>query len=293
MIPYHDDSDRIYRVTREWFNEDGETNLHLGHVAPPFGPLIKNDMEGVVDEVVRFLEDSPGPLLTIGDKQFVEEKFFFADEEIFDVFSWNVIDGDPKTALLEPNSLVITESTAKKYFGEESAIGKTINYQNMMDMKVTAVMQDVPLNSHFTFNTLCSFSTVENFFGLENLMRQWGSNNYSTFLLLSEGKTKEDVEALFPAFLDKHLGEMGGVKASIANRMNLWAITDIHLTSHLDSEIEANSDITFVYIFLYCSPIDSPDCLYQFCQPINGAIHHSCQGSRIEKGNRSPPLQPD
>ncbi|MCB0845306.1 MAG: ABC transporter permease [Bacteroidetes bacterium] len=247
---YHDNSDQIYRLSRQWFNEDGESNLHLGHLAPPFAPLLKNDMEGVVDEAVRFLGDTPGPLLTFsGDKKLVEEKFFFADPQIFKVFSWKIIEGDPETALVEPNSLVITQSTAKKYFGEESAIGQTINYQNMMDMKVTAVIEDVPLNSHFTFNTLCSFATVENFFGIENLMQQWGSNNYATYILLEKGKTKEDLAALIPGFLDKHLGERNGHKASETNALNIWPLTSIHLHSHLDSEIEANGDISYVYIF--------------------------------------------
>lgn len=246
---YHDNSDRIYRVTREWKNADGETSLHLGHVAPPFGPLISNDFEGIVEHTVRFLNDDPLMTYTEGDKKIEEERFFFVEANVFDVFSYEMLDGDPETALKEPNSLVLTASTAQKYFGDENPMGKTLNYDNVMDMKVTGIVADVPHNSHFQFDILCSFQTVENFFGRERLMQNYGSNNYSTFLLLKEGYDPKDLEAKFPDFLDKHMGQTNGIDASQRNRLHLWALTDIHLHSNLDSEIEANSDIVYVYIF--------------------------------------------
>ncbi|MDN5201847.1 ABC transporter permease [Fulvivirgaceae bacterium BMA10] len=245
---YHDKSDRMYRVSRQWFNQDGETSLHLGHVAPPFGPLIKNDFDGEVLETVRFLNDDP--LITYEQKKIEEERFFFVDGNVFEIFSWQVLEGDPKTALLEPNSIVMTRSTAEKYFDDADAIGKTINYDNQVDMKVTAIVEDVPLNSHFKFDMLCSFQTVEDFVGLENLMQRWGSNNYSTFILFPEGADITAFENKLPAFLDKHLGpNRDGTPASRSNKLNLMPLTDIHLHSHLDSEIEANSDIAYVYIY--------------------------------------------
>ena len=246
---YHENADRIYRISREWRNTDGETSLHLGHVAPPFAPLLENDYPSVVLHAERLLSDNPLITYEEGDKQMVEEDFFFADPDIFEVFTFPMIAGDPKTALREPNSLVLTESTAKRYFGEEDPMGKTLNYENQVDMKVTGVVKDVPSNSHFHFNMLCSFITVENFFGRENLMSQWGSNNYATYLLLPEGYNPEDLQAQFPAFFDKHMEAYQGIPPSQSNFLHLWPLTDIHLHSHLDSEIEANGDIAYVYIY--------------------------------------------
>ncbi len=244
---YHENSDRTYRVTREWFNQAGEPTLHLGHVAPPFEPLIVNDFPGEVEASVRFLEDDP--LIVKGEKKIVEERFFFTEPEVFEIFSWKMLEGDPTTALVEPNSLVLTESTARKYFGDESALGQTLSYQGQVDLKITGIMADVPTNSHFQFDMLGSFQTVENFMGQENMMRNWGSNNYATYLLLTEGQSPAELERQFPAFIDKHLGEWQGVPASTFNQLHLQPLTDIHLHSHLDSEVEPNGDIAYVYIF--------------------------------------------
>ncbi|MEM7656226.1 MAG: FtsX-like permease family protein, partial [Bacteroidota bacterium] len=245
---YHEKSDRIYRMTRQWLNKDGESTLHLGHVAPPFGPLVQNDYGNIVRHSVRFLSDQP--LMSLGEEvKLVEDRFFFAEAPVFEVFSWPLLEGDPETALAEPNSLVLTQSTARKYFGKESAMGKILNYQGQVDMKVTGIVADLPPNSHFQWNMLASFQTVENFFGRENMMGNWGSNNYATYLLFHKGHEPHELSAQFPKFFDKHLGEWQGIPASTFNRLYLQKLTDIHLYSHLDSEIEANGDIAYVYIF--------------------------------------------
>ena len=250
---YHNNADRTYRVTREWFNKDGESSLHLGHVAPPFGPLIQQDFEGIVEEVVRF-RSGYDPLMTYEEKQFEEERFFWVDGDVFDIFSWEMLVGDPETALVEPNTMVITLATVTKYFGAnaepEDAIGKVLNFNQQGDLKITGVVEDVPLNSHFKYDMLGSFATLENFMGVERLMSNWGSNNYGTYLLLKDGYAAADLEAQFPDFLDRHLGSPDAVRQPHEyNQLHLWALTSIHLHSHLDSEIEDNSQISFVYIF--------------------------------------------
>jgi len=248
---YHDKSEHIYRVSREWVNDKGETSLHLGHCAPPFAPLLQNDFEGIIQQAVR-IGSAYSPLIVYGDKRIEESRFYLADSNVFKVFSWPMIAGNPETALKDPGSVVITASTAKKYFGDEEALGKELEFNNFgrkFPLKVTGVVADIPLNSHFTWDFMGSFATLEQAFGRENLMQNWGSNNYATYLLLPKGYDPKKLEAQIPDFLDKHLGEHQGKIASEVNKLHLWPITDIHLYSHLDSEIEANGDIAYVYIY--------------------------------------------
>ncbi|MEK6478008.1 ABC transporter permease [Catalinimonas sp. 4WD22] len=246
---YHDKADRIYRVSREWLNQDKETSLHLGHVAPPFGPLLENDFPGIVEEAVRFLGDNPIVTNEEDDIKIVEEHFFFADEEAFKLFSWKLLEGDPNTVLAEPNAIVISETAAQRYFGNEDPIGKTLIYNDEAEFQVSGIMENIPANSHFHPELIASFKAVENFFGREQLMQQWGSNNYATYLLLLEGYDPQALEAQFPDFITSHLGEFNGIPAGEFNLLHLWPVTDIHLHSHLDSEIEANGDIKYVYIY--------------------------------------------
>ena len=250
---YHEKADRIYRISREWLNQDGESSLHLGHIAPPFAPLIENDFEGVVEQAVRLMSGY-GPLMSVGDKQFEEENFFFADADVFKVFSWKFIQGNRETALVEPNTLVLSETVTKRYFNDEDPIGKSLTFNNfgiIQEMKITGVIEDTPDNSHFKYGMLCSFLTYENVVGTEQLMQRFGSNNFATYVLFPEGVSASQLEAGIPAFTDKHLGQNGnGDPASTTNKLHLMPLTDIHLHSHLDSEIEANGDIKYVYTYI-------------------------------------------
>ena len=246
---YHANAERIYRVSRQWTNQDGRISLHLGHIAPPFGPLLKSDFPASVLEVTRFLR--PGtPLVSYGDHHFQESRFFFADSTVFSIFSWELISGDPMTALAEPNSVIISESTSKKYFGSEDAVGKVLRYNQQEDLKVTGVMRDIPENSHFQADFLCSFISFENAVGAQNLERNWGSNNFATYILTPETFDPAAFMAQLPAFIDKHMGPApNGNRPSTGTQLNLWPLSSIHLTSHLDSEVEPNSDVTYIYVY--------------------------------------------
>ncbi|MDR8393691.1 ABC transporter permease [Aliifodinibius sp. S!AR15-10] len=251
---YHEKSDRIVRVSRQWFNQDGESSLHLGHVAPPFAPLLEEDFDGIVQEAVRFFQISP--LLTYQDESFVEQRFFFVDPDIFEVFSWEMLQGDPVTALTYPDGMVITQSAAKKYFGSEDPMGKNIEFQfegNVFQFQVRGVLKDIPENSHFQFDFLASMEPVTQYYGgVEAMMQNYGSNNFATYLLLPEGYDHHQLQAQLPDFIDRHLspGSQGITgSASKGTQLNLWPLTDIHLYSHLDSEIEANGHIEYIYIY--------------------------------------------
>ena len=251
---YHENSDRIYRVSRAWYNESGEESLHLGHVAPPFGPLLKSDFEGIIEESGRIMDMSF--LVKTGDKAIEEDNVFFADASVFKIFSWEVIEGDLSTALELPNSIVITRSTAQRYFGDESAMGKTLSLGTQyvpqpFEMKVTAVIEDMPENSHFHVDFIGPMVIVETFYGgAENFMSNYGSNNFSTFLLLKEGYPYQQLQDSLGSFIDRHFGlRSSGELASVTNKLKLWPLASIHLNSHLDSEMEANGDIAYVYLY--------------------------------------------
>lgn len=256
---YHENSDRIVRASRAWFNQDGEISLHLGHAAPPFGPLLEQDFEGTIQEAVRFFE--AGALLRYEENAFVENRFFFTDPEVFKVFSWKMIEGDPSTALTYPDGLVITESMAQKYFGDENPMGKSVEGQfgeTTLQFQVRGIMQDVPENSHFQFDFLASMEPVVQFYGgQEAFMQNYGSNNFATYLLLPDGYNYKQLQEQIPSFIDRHLssedhalGDDGEqVRPSDGTMLFLQPLTDIHLHSNLDSEIEANSRIEYVYIY--------------------------------------------
>lgn len=249
---YHDNSDRIVRVTRAWFNQDGETSLHLGHAAPPFGPMLENDFEGTVEEMVRFFQVNP--LLRYEDKSFVEDRFFFADPEVFNLFSWKMVEGDPATALTYPDGIVLTESMAEKYFGDEDPMGKAFEGEVQgvdLQFQVRGVIEDVPENSHFQFDFLASMEPVVQFYGGQAAMMQnYGSNNFATYLLLPEGYDYQRLQDQIAAFMDRNLAREGHDRpASEGTMLILQPLTDIHLHSNLDSEIEANSRIEYIYIY--------------------------------------------
>jgi putative ABC transport system permease protein len=138
-------ADRIYRVVRTFKRNAGGEDLLLATNAPQSGPLIKADFPEL-DEVIRIWGYQL--LVANGDVQFYETGIKFTDPEVFNVFDIPLIQGDPETALSQPFSIVISESTARKYFGDEDPMGKTITVENQLPINVTGVMEDLPENTH-------------------------------------------------------------------------------------------------------------------------------------------------
>jgi len=166
---------------------------------------------------------------------------------MFKKFTFDMIAGDPTTALKDPFTIVITDEMAERYFGTEDPIGKSLTIKTSSqkaDMKVTGVIKPLPHNSHFHPNLLGSFKTYEAVVG-DRELQSWSSNNYATYLLMTEGYDIDRLKSQLDPFIDRHMSE----GRSESTKLELQPLTDIHLYSHLDSEIEANSDITYVYVF--------------------------------------------
>ena len=248
---YNKNAADIYRVTRLFRNpETGATNLNLSTIAPPFGPLLQNDFKEI-KKITRLLDNSPSPL-KYGDKMFNEPNTYFADENIFDVFDVNVVKGNPAKALNDPFCVMLTEEVAKKYFGNEDPIDKSIRLDNQFNLRVTGVYKAFPANAHLHPGMMISFNTLRDsvVYGEQQLRTNFGNNSFFTYLLLPKNFNPQRLEAQFPAFLDRVIPQrMSKYKPSQGTALGLQKLTDIHLRSHTDFEAEENGDIKRVYIF--------------------------------------------
>ena len=251
---YHINTDRIYRVVHaETYGED------LKKTAPPapdefavwgnapVGPALKTDFPEV-EEVVQF-SGRADILLKYGDKNFQEEGIFFADAAVFDLFSWKFIAGNPKTVLEDPYSIVLPESTAKKYFGEENPIGKTLEGSsapgraNAGNYRVTGVIEDIPENSHFNFPALLSMNTFRK--SREDIFDMWGYVDFYTYLLVSENFNIEAFEKKIPDFITRRRGVSSDSKYTIA----LEPLADVYLKSEAERQPGDTGSLLNIYIF--------------------------------------------
>jgi len=240
---FHANADRIYRLAVS-ANFAGNT-FRAPLACYPAALALKQDYPEVVDAVR--LDPENRTSVRYQDRQFYEDGIFYADNSIFDVFSFSLISGDPQTALVTAYSVVLTEDAAAKYFGSEDPIGKTLRFDNQRDFSVTGVAKNVPQNSHFSFDMLCSFETqyVEN----PQRMEAWINHNHYTYLLLADGNDYLQLERKLPALVDAHLGaQLETIGGSLV--YFLQPLTDIHLRSHLEAELSGNGNMAYVCLFV-------------------------------------------
>jgi len=233
-----DNAERIYRVTRD-FNDN---NLQLAAIAPPIAPLLKEDFPEIED-ITRIFPTGK-TALSRGNDTYIENSVAIADRNVFDVFKLRFISGEPETALRRPTDFVLTQSAAARYFGQENPIGQTLRFMDQVDVTVTAVIENLPDNSHMAFEFLGSMDAVPMMLGAEE-MQNWSNNNYYTYLRLPAHYEPDKLASRFPDFLNKHRGENN----SESNALGLQRLTDIHLTSNRDGEWQANGSMGVVYTF--------------------------------------------
>ncbi|MDH5704772.1 MAG: ABC transporter permease, partial [Candidatus Aminicenantes bacterium] len=235
---FHAKADRIYRMTSEENQRGIIANYPLVFSGVP--SVLQNDYS----EVLNFVRFDPrlNVLIGSGDKQFYEERLFYADASVFEVFTFPLIKGDPRTALKEPYSIVLTEKMAEKYFSGEDPIGQTLTIDNEHDYKIKGILKRIPRNSHIKFDFLASVATLEA--QDPRYGKLWAWNCYA-YLLLPGDYSYLGLERKFPDFIRRHRGE----KAAQSYAFSLQPLTSIHLHSHLAYEIEASGDIRYVYIF--------------------------------------------
>jgi len=240
---YHVNCDRIYRLVVNGSISGREVNFASTNNPP--GPVFTQEYPEV-ENAVRFRRRHRTPV-KYENRTFFEGGIFWADASVFDVFSFPLIIGDPKTALENPYTVVITESTALKYFGIDDPIGKVLRFDNQEDFTVTGVMRDIPANSHFTFNLLLSFAT--RYTTDKDQVEKWLADfSNHTYFLLREDADYHKLEKKFPQQVEKHMGETLKI-VGWELEYSLQPLTSIHLHSKLDGEIAATGDISTVYIF--------------------------------------------
>ncbi|MGB8194457.1 MAG: FtsX-like permease family protein, partial [Chitinophagaceae bacterium] len=216
-----------------------------------FGPLLENDFKEI-KKITRLLPNGRTPM-RYEDKMFNEQNVFFADENLFDFFEVDVVKGNPKKALNDPFSVMLSETIAKKYFGSDEPLDKMVRIDNNILVKVTGVYKSFPTNAHVHPEIMVSFNTLKDsaVYGEENLRTNWGNNSFFTYLLMPNDFKPEKLVGQFPAFLDRHMPKEGQskFKPSQWTSLGLQKFTDIHLYSHTDYEAEENGDIKRVYVF--------------------------------------------
>lgn len=243
---FHEKSERIYRLTTITHlpQEDRSTAM----TAPFMGQwLIDNFPE--VQNMVRI--EMSARSLSYKDVRVDNTEIWYADSSLFDIFSFRLVKGNPRKALVEPYSVVISESSAKKYFGQEDPYGKIMMFTDTIPLTVTGIMKDVPANSHLKMDVITSRSTFLTMTGDVTYDKEWFLTVLYTYVLLNEENDAEGLEAKIKPLIDKHnITESKARKVNITHDLKLQPLTDIHLKSHLYSEIGVNGNITYVYLFL-------------------------------------------
>jgi putative ABC transport system permease protein len=196
---------RIYRVTHNEKAGKVQGTRHLPTVGPPMGPALKSTFSQVED-AVRF-RYSPEVIMRYGETQYYENRVFYADPSVFNVFSFPLLKGDAATALSLPNNVVITESMETKYFGDEDGMGKTILLHGDTPLKITGVMQDPPSNIHLDVEFLLPFEAFRVPYGYPVTLESWGWISFHTYILLREDASAEALQNAIPQLVKQHWTE--------------------------------------------------------------------------------------
>ncbi len=247
---YNKKADRMVRVIFRGSAEGGK--MDEANVMPPVAQALLHDYPEV-EEATR-LHQAGKSIVKFADKTFKEESIAFADSNFFQVFTLPLIRGDAATALLQPNTLVITRAIAQKYFDGEDPIGKVLRFQNWnTDFKITGVIDKVPVNSHFHFDFFISMAGMQ-----EARSDSWLTSGFNTYLVLKPGYDYKKLDAKLPGAVAKYMGPqilqgMGMTLTQFRQKGNdvglyLQPLTDIHLHSDCTNDLEAGGDIRYVYI---------------------------------------------
>lgn len=238
---YNKNAGQIYRVVKDFVNDDG-SKLPDATTPPAIAAAIQKDIPEI-EHVTRLFPGWGNKFyVRNGEKKFIEENLYRADSSVFDVFTFKFLQGNPATALKTPDDIVLTETIAKKYFGNKNPIGKTLEIDTWDPRIVTAVIKDVPENSHFKIDLITSLKFRNNNNQIIDINSIWGFYNFYTYMKLKPGSDIASVDKKIRDVFKKNRPEA-------TDSFYTQAVTDIHLTSNLKWELRPNSDRSYIYIF--------------------------------------------
>ncbi len=237
---FHTNGDKLYRIVTEFHKTEPVT--HYWPVCAPLAPALKQEYPEVA-RATRFTQLRRGQLVKFGEKKFLESMICLTDPDFFAMFTFPFLEGDPQTALSNPDSIVLVESASSKYFGDENPIGKVLNINNQHDFTVTGIVKEIPENSTIQFDFLLPFVRIEDFETAWAVLDNWTLSGFATYLQLEKTASADALENKIAYYLKKHVPESEDV-------IYLQPFEDIHLySSQIQFGVEGQGDITYVYIF--------------------------------------------
>lgn len=236
---FHKQEKRIYRVMRGY----DASKSRVPYLSGPYAPALLNDFPREIKKAVRLMPTNG--MISFGNRSFNEKKVYFTDADFFSLFTFPLIKGDAATALKDPASVVLTETTAKKYFGKEDPMGKVLEFDKRLQLKVTGIIKDVPSNSHMDFDLVVPLS---NYFD-RSWFNVWINNNFFTYVLLDEHADKEKIESRFPQFMNKYMGK-DMARLGFRFDLALTPLSDIYFEPTSSFDDVRHGDKKVVYVFL-------------------------------------------
>jgi putative ABC transport system permease protein len=249
---FHANADRIFRIRFDYY-QGGEKEFSLASTYSAVGPALQQDYPEV-ENFARLMPFGEGTVLTYNNQAHFEKKVVFAEASFLKMFSFPLVKGNVETALSQPNTIVISESAARRILGNEEPMGKIIEVfaGQPTPMQIVGVFKDVPENSHIKFDFLVSYVTTYPWGWTQN---DWGRLDIYTYVLLNEGSDFHELQAKLPAFIEKYEGK--ALRSTNSwEELTLQPLQDIHLHSNLSGELEANGNhkislfLTIIAIFI-------------------------------------------
>ncbi len=241
---FHENGDRVFRVWTELSADGpGERSASMSF---PVARALKEQYPEYVEESVRFF-NMQAPFITLGKDSLRnnESNVYFTDPSVFKIFTFEFIKGEAETALADSTCIVLTRELAIKYFGTIDVLGESMFAESGMPLTVSAVIEDVPSSTHIPINALISMRALNRLFSSSLTESNWVWNPCWTYVLLKDGSCAQDLEAELPVFIERNYPDL------MRNRVkaHLMPLQDIHLNSHLQYEIKANSYVENVRLF--------------------------------------------
>jgi putative ABC transport system permease protein len=237
---FHTNLNDLYRINAEFHKTEPLT--HYWPVCAPLAPALKEEFPEIIN-TARFTRLRRGQLVKYRDKNFLESRICLTDPDFFSMFTFPLLEGDPQTVLSDPQSIVLVESIAKKYFGNENPVGKVLNINTEHDFTVAGIVAEIPENSTIKFDILLPFIRIEDFEKSWSVLDNWSLRGFAAYLQLEENASPGALDDKIAHYIKKHVPESEDV-------LYLQPFKDIHLySSHVQFSIEGQGDITYVYIF--------------------------------------------